>query len=216
VIWYFVTGTDTGVGKTFVSVALLRRARALGRRTFGFKPIETGCPGGTLGEDQRALCEAAGGWQTGPTAGLYRFKDPVAPLVAAVSEGVVVDLELVATTARAGASGADLTIVEGAGGWRVPLGPEADMATLSVKLGAPVLLVARAGLGTINHSLLSIEAIERDGCSLAAVVLSVRPGESLDFAVQNADQIRRRWAGKVLVLGQDEGVLDSLVTPAVD
>ena len=200
---YFVTGTDTGVGKTFVSAALLRRARALGKRAFGFKPIETGCTG-ELGDDQRLLCEAAGGWQRGPQQGIYRLRRPVAPRVAAQAEGVAIDLDLVVRTA---AADVDLTIVEGAGGWRVPITDDADMATLARRLGAPVVLVGRAGLGTINHSLLSIEAIERDECRLAAVVLSCRPEDDAEFAAENAAEIRRRWAGRVLLSSQ----LDSLL-----
>lgn len=192
---YFVTGTDTGVGKTFVSAALLREARALGKRVFGFKPIETGCAG-ELGDDQRLLCEAAGGWQRGPQQGLYRLRRPVAPRVAAEAEGVAIDLDLVVRTAQADA---DLTVVEGAGGWRVPITADADMSTLGRRLGAPVILVARAGLGTINHSLLSIEAIERDGCRLAGVILSCRPDESLAFAEENAAEIRRLWQGQAFV-----------------
>ncbi len=197
---YFVTGTDTGIGKTFVSVALLRRARARGLRAFGFKPIETGCGADSLGADQRALCDAAGGWQTGQLAGAYRLREPVAPWVAARVEGVELDLDLVVSLFRAQASSADLTVVEGAGGWRVPLTPTADISTLASKLGAPVIVVARAGLGTINHSLLTIEAIERDGCSIAAVVLSCRPDDAPEFARENASEIARRWPGKVVVL----------------
>lgn len=192
---YFVTGTDTGVGKTFVSAALLREARAAGKRVFGFKPIETGCSG-DLGDDQRVLCAAAGGWQRGPQQGLYRLRRPVAPRVAAEAEGIAIDLDLVVRTAQADV---DLTVVEGAGGWRVPITADADMSTLARRLGAAVVLVARAGLGTINHSLLSIEAIERDGCRLAAVILSCHPEDAAAFAAENAAEIRRRWAREVIV-----------------
>jgi len=206
---YFVTGTDTGVGKTFVSAALLRRARARGLRTFGFKPIETGCEGG-LGADQRELCEAAGGWQTGRLAGVYCFRAPLAPRTAAEREGISIDLELVLSAYRATAATSDFSVVEGAGGWRVPLVENADISSLAVRVGAPIVVVARAGLGTINHSLLTIEAIERDGCSIAALVLSCRPGEDLDFARQNASDIARRWPGRVVVLD-----LPSAIDPLV-
>jgi dethiobiotin synthetase len=205
---YFVTGTDTGVGKTFVSAALLRRARARGLRTFGFKPIETGCEG-PLGADQRELCEAAGGWQTGRLAGVYRLRDPLAPRAAADLEGISLDLDLVVSTFRDTATTVDFSVVEGAGGWRVPLAGDADISTLATKIGAPVVVVARAGLGTINHSLLTVEAVERDGCSVAALVLSCRPLDDLDFASRNATDIARRWPGMVLVLDQPS-VLDAL------
>jgi len=205
---YFVTGTDTGAGKTYVSAALLRRARALGRRTFGFKPIETGCTE-ALGPDQQVLCDAAGGWQTGPLRGLYQFRNPVAPRVASEAEALPIDLDLVVSTARS--VSADFTIVEGAGGWRVPVTDSADMAVLAKKLGAPVIVAARAGLGTINHTLLTLEAVERDGCTAAAAILSRRPDEDVGFAEQNAAEIRRRWPGRVLVLGADAGILDPLI-----
>lgn len=210
---YFVTGTDTGAGKTYVSAALLRRARSVGRRAFGFKPVETGCSRGKLGEDQAALVEAAGGWQTGPLAGLYRLERPVAPLVAADAEGVELDVDAIVATARSGWSEVDFAVVEGAGGWRVPLTRAADMATLARALDIPVVVAARAGLGTINHSLLTVEAVLRDGCSVAAVVLSRRPEDSEEFGGENATEIARRWAGRVIVLGRDPSVLDPLIVP---
>src|SRR5206468_435982 len=143
-----------------------------GRRVFAFKPIETGCTG-PLGDDQRQLVEATGSWQSGELRGLYQFRMPVAPLVAACSRGI--DLERIVQLVSLGASTADFVLVEGAGGWRVPITTEADMATLARRINLPVLLVARATLGTINHTLLSAEAIVRDGCELAGVIISRTP-----------------------------------------
>lgn len=208
---YFVTGTDTGAGKTFVSAALLERARRAGKRVFGFKPVETGCSPGGLGEDQAKLVEAAGGWQTGALAGVYRLRKPVAPRVAAEAEGITIDLARIIALARETAAAVDFTVVEGAGGWRVPVTAEAEIADLAKGLGVPVVIAARAGLGTINHSLLTIEAVERAGCRVAALVLSRRPEDDVAFGDENADQIRQRWAGRVIVLGQDRSVLDVLV-----
>lgn len=207
---YFVTGTDTGAGKTYVSVHLLRRARTLGKRTFGFKPIETGCVE-NLGPDQQLLTEAAGGWQREALRGLYQFRDPLAPRVAAAHEGVVIDLDLCVSTARQVAETVSFTVVEGAGGWRVPLTLELDIADFAKKLGAPVVIAARAGLGTINHSLLTIQAVERDGCKVAALVLSLRPDEDLGKAQQNRAEILRCWPGEVLILGTDNSILDPLI-----
>jgi dethiobiotin synthase len=119
---------------------------------------------------------------------------PAAPFVAATD---AIDLDLVVRTAN---EPADLTLVEGAGGWRVPITESTDMGGLAKRLGFPVILVARGGLGTINHTLLSVEAVERDGCSLAGVVLSVRPGEDAGFAFSNAAEIRRRWPGPIELL----------------
>jgi dethiobiotin synthetase len=220
---YFVTGTDTGVGKTFVGVALAGRARTLGRRVFGFKPIETGVSVGRDGEDQQLLCDAAGGWQSGELRGVYRFRQPAAPRVAAEAEATRIELDrirgvyeqgLTAIGKRAAVAevasvpyGAvaevasvpyPFVVVEGAGGWRVPITDTADTSTLAKAIGLPVLVVARAGLGTINHSLLTVEAIERDGCSVAALVLNVRHDDDRSFARSNEHEIKARWPGRVL------------------
>lgn len=216
---YFVTGTDTNVGKTYVACALAERARRLGQKVFAFKPIETGCVAASDGElagaDQDLLVAAAGDWQRGALRGLYRFPMPAAPLVAAEHAGRSIDVVLVDRTTRDAAAqhGATLTLVEGAGGWRVPITPLADMSTLARGLGLPVLIVARASLGTINHTLLTIEAVQRDGLSLAGVVLSRRPEDELSAAQSNQDQIRRCWPGTVVLLGTDAEVLDTFVRP---
>ncbi|HEY0480026.1 MAG TPA: dethiobiotin synthase [Kofleriaceae bacterium] len=216
---YFVTGTDTDVGKTYVACALARRGRAGGHRVFAFKPIETGCAAGPDGElvgaDQELLAIAAGDWQRGPLRGVYRFPLPAAPFVAARQASRTIDLALLERTARDGSSQSQssLTIVEGAGGWRVPITPEADMSTLARSLGLPVLVVARARLGTINHTLLTLEAIERDGLRPAAVVLSQRPDDETEAALSNRDEIRRCWRGDVLILQSDPSLLDRLLSP---
>lgn len=197
---FFVTGTDTGVGKTFVSCALAQAAVSRGARVLAFKPIETGCldgPDGLVGEDQELLAKAAGNWQRGPLRGVYRYRLPAAPNVAANAEGGSISLDEILETFHR-AEGCDLAIVEGAGGWRVPITRTEDMSGLARRLGLPVIVVARAGLGTINHSLLTVEAIERDGLTVAALVLSARPEDDLAFTASNAEQIQQRWSGRVL------------------
>lgn len=209
----FITGTDTGVGKTFVTAALARRARQLHKQVFAFKPIETGCEridGRLVGPDQEIVSEAAGNWQVGAQRGTYQLIHPVAPLVAARAESTVIDLGHIVSVAT-GAPAVDLLLVEGAGGWRVPITETEDMSDLARRLAAPVVVVARATLGTINHSLLTLEAVERDGHAVAALVLSRRPEEDLDFARSNAEQIARRWPGKLLLLDTDASVLDPLL-----
>jgi dethiobiotin synthetase len=214
---YFVTGTDTNVGKTYVTAALARRALARGHKVFAFKPIETGCSPGPAGEligaDQELIAAAAGSWQQGRLRGLYRFPLPAAPLVAASAAQAAIDLDLVVKTAVTGAveNQASLTLVEGAGGWRVPITPSADMSTLARGLTLPVLIVARAGLGTINHTLLTIEAVQRDGLPLAGVVLSQRAEDDPAATQSNRAEIKRRWTGSVLILGTDPSVLDCLL-----
>jgi dethiobiotin synthetase len=210
---YFVTGTDTGAGKTFVTAAIARRSRVLGKKVFGFKPIETGCElveGRLVGADQEIVTAAAGGWQTGEQRGVYQLVRPLAPLVAAQAESKTIDLARIVEVATS-VPDVDVLLVEGAGGWRVPITESDDMSALARRLGARVVIAARAALGTINHSLLTIEAVERDGCEVAAVVLSRRPDDELEHAQSNAEQIRRRWNGSVLVFDIDESVLDALL-----
>src|SRR5262249_14644052 len=150
--------------------------------------------GGYHGADQELLAAAAGDWQTGPLRGLYRFPLPAAPLVAAEQAGAAIDLDLVEQTARGGTAqnGASWTVIEGAGGWRVPITLDADMAVLARRLQLPVLVVARASLGTINHSLLTLEAVERDGLPVAGLVLSRRETDDPAAAESNLVQIQRR------------------------
>lgn len=214
---YFVTGTDTNVGKTFVACALARRAVSRGHRVFAFKPIETGClpdtNGRLLGLDQQLLVEAAGGWQSGDLAGLYRFPLPAAPLVAAEAVGAQLSIAGLADVARKGIGslGVTFSIVEGAGGLRVPITSDADMATLACELAIPAVVVARAGLGTINHSLLTLEALDREEVPVAALVMSCHPEDDLVAAESNREQIQRRWPGSVVLLQRDPVVLDTLI-----
>ncbi|MDQ3369139.1 MAG: dethiobiotin synthase [Myxococcota bacterium] len=211
---WFVTGTGTGVGKTYVASALVRRARDRGQRVFGFKPIETGCTwnNGLLeGADQELLSCSAGDWQTGALRGLYRFERPVAPRAAAVAASTSISLGSVKTLVDHGSSQSDLVVVEGAGGWRVPLTDDHDMGTLAQLLGLPIIVVGSAGLGTINHCLLTVEAAVRDGCLVSTVVLSCRPEDDFDFALENALEIGRLSKLSVVVLAAEVAVLDSLL-----
>ncbi len=200
----FITGTDTGVGKTFVTAAIARRGVELGRRVFAFKPIETGCAG--EGADQSVLCAAAGGWQTGSLRGLYSFRQPAAPWVAAGETSI--DIERIVSVAAG--QRADLTLVEGAGGWRVPISGTVDMAGLATRLGFPVVVVARATLGTINHSLLTVEAVERDKNHVAALILSQLPEDDANFAADNLARIRSRWRGTSFLFTGRPSELDPL------
>jgi len=207
---YFITGTGTGVGKTFVTTALARRARELGRRVFAFKPIESGCEPGTLGEDQRALTQAAGGWQTDDLAGVYQFELPAAPAVAAPVGAI--SFARIATALALGSETVDLVLVEGAGGWRVPIDSTHDMGALARQCNLPILVAATATLGTINHSLLTIEAIERDSQTVAGLVLSTLPTDDESLVETNVEQLRARWNGVIVVLRTDPSVLDPLLT----
>jgi dethiobiotin synthetase len=210
-IGYFVTGTDTGVGKTHVTSALAGHGRALGKRVFAWKPVETGCAlveGLLVGADQEAV---SSDWQQGDLRGLYRFARPVAPLVAARGVGAAIELSRILESFQDGARMADLVLVEGAGGWRVPVTEDLDMGGLAKLLGLPVIVVARGGLGTINHTLLTVEAVARDQQTVAAVVLSCPPGDDPAFVEENAAEIQRRFPGRVLALWNDAHALAPLL-----
>jgi dethiobiotin synthetase len=198
----FVTGTDTGVGKTFVTSALARRLAAGGRRVAAIKPAESGCrrgPDGLWAEDAETIAAAAGDWQGSEERCLYRFEAALAPGVAAELEGRVLALEDAVAFVRRVAARASVALVEGAGGWLVPLGGGQTIADLAVALSLPVLVVARGTLGTINHSLLTVQAIRARGLAVAGVVLSVRPTDDLAAAHANRREIERHSAVPVWV-----------------
>jgi dethiobiotin synthetase len=218
---YFITGTGTGVGKTFVTSSLARRARVRGLKVFAFKPIETGCQregSGLVGADQQELIAAAGNWQRGPLVGAYQFEPPVAPSVAAERARTPISIDHAVAHPRAAMLGqapfddVDLVLVEGAGGWRVPITRTQDMSVLAAAAGLPVLVAALATLGTLNHTLLTIEAIERDDQHCAGVVLSQRPEDDVDLVESNLTELRARWSGPVVALAGDPSVLDRFIT----
>ena len=190
----FVTATDTGVGKTWVACALARAAVRRGLRVATMKPCETGD-----GDDGARLLEAAGRPLDPSLARPYRFHLPASPEVAARAEGAAVDPAHLAHCYAQLAAAADFTIVEGAGGLYVPLAPGLLMADLAVRLGLPLLIVARASLGTVNHTLLTLEAARARRLAVAGVVLcravdSAGPEEST-----NPDAIATY--GRVPILG---------------
>jgi len=167
----FVTGTDTGCGKTAVACALARSLRAAGRRVRVLKPIETGCERG-VPADALALARAAG--DDAPLERLcpYRLALPAAPEVAARSVGLAIELAPIEAALARARTDADLVLVEGAGGLLVPITSALDMAGLAARLRLPILVVARAALGTINHTLLTLEAARARDLRVLGVVVS--------------------------------------------
>ncbi len=193
----FVTGTDTGVGKTWVSCRLLEHWSPA--RRAGLKAAESGVQAGTTTDDEQ-LFVAAGSSQLERCA--YQFEPAVAPGVAAEDQGTSIDPTRIAAQVEALAD-QEIVIVEGAGGWMVPLGAGNTIADLAKLLAMPVLIVARAGLGTINHSVLTHDAVVRTGLPCAAIVLNAQAGDDLDMAERNRREIERMVAAPVvLVVGQ--------------
>jgi dethiobiotin synthetase len=207
----FVTGTDTGVGKTWASVQLLREWRGRGFRVAGLKAAESGCtqgPAGLRGEDDEALFEAAGAWQ--PERCRYRFEPAVAPGVAAEDAGVALDFGAIAAQVERLIGEAARVIVEGAGGWLAPMGEGRTVETLAQSLALDVLIVGRAGLGTISHASLTARAVAAAGLRVAGVLLSVRPEDDLAFAERNRREISRLVDAPVELLGSASSAIDRL------
>ena len=193
---FFVTGTDTGVGKTTVACALLAAARARGLRALGMKPIETGCVAGPdgipLALDAIALESATRERRAAARYNIYRFAAPLAPSVAAELEGAAVALApILRGVDRLRSLAPDLLLVEGAGGLLVPLTATTDMADLAVALALPLIVVARDGLGTINHTLLTLEAARAAGLDPVAVVMTPWPTEPSRLEQSNRETVER-------------------------
>jgi dethiobiotin synthetase len=190
-----VTGTDTGCGKTTVALALCRAARAAGLRVRVLKPVETGCElrdGEAWPADAVALARAAA--DDAPIGRLcpYRLRLPAAPEAAARLEGVQIELAPIAAALALARRDSDLVLVEGAGGLRVPIAPGLDMAGLARRLALPLLVVARASLGTINHTLLTLEVARGEGLRVLGVVVNHSEPEVGEGNRRNLALLRER------------------------
>jgi dethiobiotin synthetase len=194
----FVTGTDTGVGKTRVAAALLRALVAHRRRAIGMKPVAAGVRAGDDCSVDVSVLRAAGN-VAAPLADVnpYAFAPPIAPHLAAREAGVAIDLEAIAAAYARLASAADAVVVEGAGGVLVPLGATTDMLDVPVRLGLPVLLVVGIRLGCLNHALLSALAIGARGLALAGWVAN-RVDSGMEAGSDNVAALRIRLAAPLL------------------
>lgn len=174
----FVAGTDTGVGKTCVAVALLRALGAAGVRAVGMKPVAAGLdPGAALADDVVRLRAAAGVDAPLEAVNPYAFAPPIAPHLAARAANVAIDLARIRDAHAELARRAQVVIVEGAGGVLVPLSAQDDMLDIPRVLGLPVLLVVGLRLGCLNHALLSAMAVRARGLVLAGFVVNrIDPG----------------------------------------
>lgn len=169
----FVTGTDTGCGKTEISLGLMRQLQERGLRTLGMKPVAAGCErtaDGLRNADALRLQAQGSSVLAYEKVNPYAFEPPIAPHLAAAQAGRPVELAEILSAYQGLAASAERVIVEGVGGWRVPLGADFDVADLARALGLPVLLVVGLRLGCLNHALLSAEAILDSGCTLAGWV----------------------------------------------
>jgi len=204
----FVAGTGTEVGKTVVAAAIARTLAADGRRVAVFKPCVTGAdefpdydeaaaveaataaraggPASGVGlPDQALLRLAAGTSQSDAEIAPYRYGPPMSPHLAAGLAGEEIDPERVMAASRAAAEGADVLVCEGVGGLLVPLAPTWNVRALAVELGYPLVVVAPPGLGTINHTMLTVESARAVGLEVAAIVLDPWPEEPSAIEADN-------------------------------
>jgi dethiobiotin synthetase len=186
----FVTGTGTEVGKTVVAAVIARSLLAAGESVAVFKPAVTGLEKPDE-PDHALLRRAAGSAQSDEQIAPYRYQPPVSPHLAAEMVGERIAPERLRATARAAAHGADLLVCEGVGGLLVPLSlsPRYLVRDLAVDLALPVVIAASAGLGTINHTLLTIEATRKAGLEVAAVVFSPWPDRVTPLEASNLGAI---------------------------
>jgi dethiobiotin synthetase len=179
---YFITGTDTGVGKTLVACAMLQAFVKRGGKAAGMKPVAAGCvetPAGLRCEDVESLRATGNVAAPREWVNPYALVSPVAPHVAAEQAGVEIDLEIIDRYFRQLRDTVDVTVVEGIGGFVVPLNARQDTADMAEMLGLPVILVVGMRLGCINHALLTAQAIRQKGLRLAAWVANrIDPGMS--------------------------------------
>jgi dethiobiotin synthetase len=198
----FVSGTDTGVGKSVVAAAIVAALRARGTRVTALKPVITGldeAPDPDWPPDHELLARAAG--CSPDDVALVCYGPPVSPHLAAELSGRPIRLEGLLAGLRATLDGECTTIVEGVGGLLVPLAAGYDVRALACDLGLPVVIVARPGLGTINHTLLTLEAARRASLEIAGVVLTPWPAEPSTIEHSNRDTVARLGNVPVSTLG---------------
>lgn len=174
----FVTGTDTGVGKTVISAALCAALRASGLRVAAFKPVVTGTaePDDPAAPADHELLAACAGIDPADVAPLT-FGPAVSPHLAAELAQTTIELDPLVDAARAAGEAADVLVAEGVGGLLVPLSPAASVRDFAVALGLPLVVAARPALGTINHTLLTLEAARAAGLDVRGVVVGPWPEE---------------------------------------
>jgi dethiobiotin synthetase len=199
----FVTGTGTGVGKTVLSAALLAALAAAGERVRAHKPVVTGLDDRSQSDwprDHELLASVAG--MRGEEVAPLRYGPAVSPHLAAQLAGETIDPVALVARARAAATGEETLIVEGVGGLLVPFADELTVRDLAVALGLPLLIAAGPGLGTINHTLLTLDAARSASLDVCAVVLTPWPEQPSELEQSNRETIARLGDVEVVGLGR--------------
>ena len=203
---YFVTGTDTGVGKTLVSCALLHAFAARGVRAVGMKPVAAGCNDDGVNDDVIKLRAASNVLASYGQMNPYNFHHPIAPHIAARNTGVRIDLARILTSYKELSSQADEIIVEGIGGFKVPLNDKHDTAEMAQEFKLPVIMVVGMRLGCLNHALLTAESIASHRLRMAGWVANVLDAE-MPALQQNITALEQLLYAPLL------GVIDYQATP---
>ncbi len=197
----FVTGIDTDAGKTVVSTGLVRAWRAAGKTVAVMKPVASGCepePEGLRNDDARRLIRASGLPLPYKQVNPYAYKAPIAPHIAARSEGVEIEIEVIRSAFEQLQESADRIVVEGVGGWMVPINASRTMADVARALGLPVVLVVAVRLGCLNHTLLTAEAIRRSGLPLCGWVANRLDSQCLQLE-ENIAALKERLDAPLLM-----------------
>lgn len=194
---YFVTGTDTGMGKTLISCALLHGFAARGKRVAGMKPIAAGCDAGGQNEDVLRLRAAGNVAVSCGQINPYCFQHAIAPHIAAQLADVTIQFSRIIKSYQVLAGQADVVIVEGVGGFRVPLNAQQDSADLVQELGLAVILVVGMRLGCLNHALLTVEAIAARGLTLAGWVANIIEADMM-MSEENIAALQQRISAPLL------------------
>lgn len=198
---FFVTGTDTGVGKTFIAAALLNMARQRGLRCAGVKPVAAGCErqdDALVNDDALALMAASGAGLDYRTVNPVALEPAIAPHIAAAQAGVALSAGALADSCRRVLDADfDFVIVEGAGGWFVPLDGRETLEDLCVELRLPVILVVGMKLGCLNHALLTVAAVAGAGLTVAGWVAN-SVAEEMPFVDDNVSTLRSRLTAPCL------------------
>ena len=190
----FVTGTDTGVGKTIVAAAICAALVARGERVAAFKPVVTGTDDDDDGDwppDHELLAASANAGQTPTDIAPVTFGPPLSPHYAAELANATINPAHLLAAAKAAGDRADTVVCEGVGGLLVPLTPDYSVRDLAVELALPLIVVARTGLGTINHTLLTVEAARTTGLHVAGIVMTPWPAYPEPIEQSNRATIER-------------------------
>ncbi|MDO9365137.1 MAG: dethiobiotin synthase [Methylotenera sp.] len=205
---YFVIGTDTNVGKTYVASRLVQHFVRLGLTVIGMKPIASGCEPSEQGELQNedviALSNASNVIAPKSLVNPYQFVPAIAPHIAAEQAAIVISLDTIAHAYQQLTTLAEVVVVEGAGGFFVPLNQTQTLADLAVQINIPIILVVGIRLGCINHALLTVEAIKARGLTLAGWVANEIDPNSRTFA-ENLTSLQQRIAAPCLSVVRWQG-----------